>query len=123
MKTVTLGQVADAIEANGLEQYTGWYFDSMTTPSQACAIGMGAINLSIDAASLEKKLNLFFPFVDDKTTYPLGAYITRLNDDDKLTFKEIADFIREHFSDKLDLEFIVHEWEYKPLWGVKDAGN
>ena len=52
-KTVTLGEVADAIKKNGLPKYQGWEKRVDGELVGACAIRQGALNLGLDYSSLD----------------------------------------------------------------------
>ena len=109
-RELTLREITDAIEKNGLPQTKGMYWDSKHADwnaanrtwtyevGAACAIGQAAINLGVDYDALTDFL------LDigrgNKTLY---HYITGKNDGvDGLSLKEIADKIRKNHKAKLD---------------------
>ena len=108
MKEITLGQVLDAIEQNGLEQITGsyfrysngsTYFNNGAAPIGACAIGQGAINLHVDADALVGALD---KLIKVNQNGGLGNSIIRANDSKGWTFKEIATHYRNKYSRRLN---------------------
>lgn len=107
MKTITLEQLAQAIEDNGAPQYFDWYTNGSEENPAYCAIGMAAHNLSVDPGSLDTNLSTAFgglpsPADHYEDTWGLGAQIVYLNDHIRMTFKQIADWIREEYAGRLD---------------------
>ena len=93
---VTVDDVLDAIEKNGLEQLFGHFFSDgkvdynhkigMKKIIKACAIGQASINLDINPFALIGGLNDAVP--------NLGKRIVMMNDNRKKSFKEIATYYR-----------------------------
>lgn len=112
MKTVTLAQIADAIEKNGLPQSKRSYFKSLdglgfNQPSRfrgpitgACAVGQAAINLGVVPDFFASNRN--DPRVIDE--------IILLNDNEGKSFKEIADYLRANHD--LTISFEADEYDY-----------
>jgi hypothetical protein len=92
---MNLAEIANAIEKNGLEQIKGSYFETNDKGSYigACAQGMACLNLQITVGQLEEYLYQ----IDDS----LSGDIIALNDDNRLSFQEIANWIRSKYYHKL----------------------
>ena len=113
-KKVTIGQVLDAIEENGLPQITGQlyyreydYTEKHYVYTGACAIGQAAINLGVDGDYLVAAL-------DDlsKAKQGLAHWVIRRNDADGWDYKKIARHFRKVYKDRLNLEVEVEAKTY-----------
>ena len=107
-KTLTLGQILDAIEQNGLPQTRdGWFFKGynplfgrirdqnvsadLLTITEACALGQAAINLGVSPV-----------FTVDDAPIDVFDEIVNMNDNSKMTFAEIARYFRDKYAQYLD---------------------
>jgi hypothetical protein len=113
--TLTVKAIADAIRKDGKPQTTGYYwkpvddeevwtltdrFDeegiipTWNEVGAACAVGMASLILNISPNLIEDTL---YPLAfDEHLKLREGrTFITRLNDDEKLTFEQIADKLEE----------------------------
>ena len=106
---VTGRQIIEAIEKNGLPQTRGAFYrdengmevDFPAQAKSACAIGMAAINLGVSFITLR---NGFRIDTEDGISFHCG-FIESWNDDDGLSFKDIADKFRQEYPELLDREF------------------
>lgn len=99
--SLTLKEIADYIEQNGLPQtregeYIVYGSDG---PIEACAIGMAAINADVTPFEIDMALN--------KGVYGLSSVVVDLNDLAGWSFKKIADYIR-----KVDKAGLLVEVDY-----------
>lgn len=85
-KTVTLAEVAAAIQKNGWAKVTGTYVktDKDGRVVGGCAIGQGAVNLGVTYTSLKAALDQLMVF-DGESLIPmkLGDWVTNRNDNNK----------------------------------------
>jgi hypothetical protein len=104
-REITIDDVLDAIEKNGLEQTFGSFFktegeDYVNNPPKsgkiigACALGQAALNLGVNNFSLTDTLNLALP------NTRLGQRIIKMNDHKKRSFAHIANYYRTRLSKK-----------------------
>lgn len=101
-KTITVADVADAIEENGIPQIVGHFTHSVDGEViGACAIGQAAINLGVHPKSLQYELDKLFNKGDYRA---LGGQIISWNDSNRYSYKVIANKIRESFADSLNKE-------------------
>lgn len=111
-KEITLGELADAIEKNGLPKFTGSFYDieeiGPEAPHQpayivaACAFGQAAINLDVSAPDLFNNVNELM-YAESVGNSPegdffIGDYVVRENDHSTQTLPEIAAKLREKIS-------------------------
>jgi hypothetical protein len=102
--TLTVRQLLDAIEKNGLPQERGTFvrtsntFEGWSSVLGACAIGQAALNLGVDWYDLESG----FAEVKTKGRRLLINSIIGRNDSHGWSYKEIAEYYREKFADRLD---------------------
>jgi hypothetical protein len=98
---VTVRDIVDAIEKNGLQQVTGEYvlFNADGKPAGVCALGQASVNLSIDYNSLFAAME---GIRSPKREMNLSDYIIYLNDNRKDSFAEIARKVRTYFYSALD---------------------
>jgi hypothetical protein len=91
-KTVTLAEVAAAIQKNGWAKATGTYVrkDAEGKVIGGCAIGQGAVNLGVSHHSLETALNQIMVFDGTDAPMSLGSWIIEQNDRKGLTVGEIG---------------------------------
>lgn len=129
MRTLTVGQVLDAIEENGYRKKTGllidWAFDGTNVnrhkrPIGACAIGQGAINLDIHSGELQLALrDVKIPPIQIKegiVVSDVGACIYSLNDLTGMSVSNIAKKVRNSLSQEtLNTEIPVFEY-HNYLW-------
>lgn len=122
-KAVTFKEIIDALERNGYTQAFENFF-KWETPDEvknirppkiksACAVGQAAINLDLNATSLYHALNDQWDDILGPKIF-WGDRITTLNDEQRLSIKEIAVQIREQIESKrlLDKEFYVSKHNY-----------
>lgn len=134
-KVVTIGQVLDAIEQNGLPQAfnkffvgKGGRFVSQRNPAgvgAACAVGQGAYNLGVEARSLERMLSSGYVEVQlpdnalidrglSQKFYGIASAIEQLNDKYRIPVPEIARLIRNALDEKtLSTQIAVQEYNYR----------
>lgn len=125
-KTVTLGDVIEAIEKNGLPQITSRFFDrAFDNKTQmygpiiaACAMGQAVVNLGVEDnlfSAFRYHDPALYQWASDKeyTLATLGGRISFLNDTRKLSYKQIAEQLRIDYDGMLDLSVTVftQEWE------------
>ena len=79
-KTVTLGEVVEAMRANGLPKHQGWSRREGGEIVAACSIAQAAIRLEVDWYDLEKALNQIEVFNGSNELQRLGSLIISLND-------------------------------------------
>lgn len=106
MKTVTLRQVLEAIQKNGLPKIQKQYFmynDTDGKANGACAIGQAAINLNVSPASLRRE---FADLVIGDDYTDIMAQIVYDNDNTDMTFEELANKYLSTLSEK-DLNEVV----------------
>jgi hypothetical protein len=92
-KEFTLNDFIDAIEKNGLKKIQGQYIkydDTPIVPIAGCALGQAAINLGVDYASLDGRI--------DTISHRLRQMIVDLNDETELSLPEIAYAVRQHYT-------------------------
>lgn len=91
MKTVTVGEVVEAMRANGLPKNKGWSnkngFGEIVA---ACSIAQAAIRLEVDWHDLEAELNRIEVFNGSAGPQPLGSYIIHLNDSTEFSISHIG---------------------------------
>jgi hypothetical protein len=91
-KTVTLGEVAAAMQANGLAKHKGWQKDNAKGEIVgACAIAQAAIRLEVDYSSLSQKLADIEVFNGGYELTKLSSYIMHLNDSTDTKVSKIGD--------------------------------
>jgi hypothetical protein len=112
--TLTLGQIVDAIGKNGLRKAQGdfWVEDWDGNVIAACALGMAAINLSIRWADLRNALWDVRMYSHEGECDEMDCYceesisvtdwIVEQNDTTGLSFKEIADALRQELGHRLN---------------------
>jgi len=113
MKEVTVSDILDAIERNGLPKAKGEYFHRDTSEKivGACALGQAAFNLDISPSDLDSKLTYIKEDDVDEYRYNLSSYIVDLNDNGNYSFEEIARRVRQKFSNSLNEAIEVIEVE------------
>lgn len=134
----TLEAVLKAIEKNGVPQITGEFWDmgDDNIIVGACAMGMAAINLRVewDALSValesirigdhEEECDLLDDgWCDCGETQSLSDYIVNLNDSQGMTFKAIADDIREKLTPKQRRKSISFKSTVQRFRAVKTDPN
>jgi hypothetical protein len=103
---ITVADVFDAIEKNGLPKTKEVYYDfsypnkGKDSIKSACALGQAGYNLDISPHTLYYRLNDIVP--------GLGARITYLNDNTRYGFKRIANILREEYADYLTQHLATH---------------
>lgn len=114
VKRITLAELFDAIEANGLPQTRGGYWtftnktyggDNTFGIGSACAIGQAALNLGIDYSDLEYA---FENFKNTKGTKLTDAIINK-NDALHWNYKAIANWGRKSYAEQLGDTVNVNE--------------
>lgn len=112
-KKFTLGDILDAVIANGLPKERGTYWnrgidwkyeDEEFTIGSACAIGQAALNLGVPYGVLDTVLG--------KISYrqgsqSLGHSIIRTNDGSNKSVPEIGEHYKRVYKNKLNLEYTL----------------
>jgi hypothetical protein len=108
-KKVTINDIINAIEQNGLPQSRGLLFrysdDQITA---ACAMGQAIVNLGVDS----RLFSIIYDHFSSKSRFKysskemriaqMGNHIIVCNDRKKMSLKEIADELRVIYSDAMN---------------------
>lgn len=90
-KTVTVGEVVEAMRANGLPKHQGWQKrNGFGEIEAACSIAQAAIRLEVDWHELEAELNKIEVFNGEASPTPLGSFIIHVNDSTEHTVSYIG---------------------------------
>jgi hypothetical protein len=105
-REITLGDLVDAIEQNGLAKHQGSYFAHTNGKlSGGCAFGQAAFNLGVRPSSLRMETA--------DISENLQSLIIRLNDGTDLSLPEIAHAVRMKYSSTfLKRKMRVSEYDY-----------
>lgn len=91
-KVVTIGEVAAAMQANGLPKHKGWQKpNDKGEVVGACAIAQAAIRLEVDYNSLSSALAEIEIFNGGSELTKLNSYVMHLNDSTETKVSTIGD--------------------------------
>lgn len=127
LRVFTIRELVDSIRKNGLEQIRGHYFgmpEHQTSTNdvvgfwrnsigQACALGQASINLGV------KPANTWWD--EDGNKSEIVADIMTMNDDENLTFEQIATAAEVQWKDYMDAEIAAPIFDYTPFLEIKNA--